>query len=223
MDTETFIGVYMAELGKAFNDMTNPKLLLKNVMAATDVMISNEDYLTNEEVFMKEFERLTEGEIQVYKERFDSFYAKEFDNVKKAAMELPLIRECIKLLKEKHYDMAIATNPIFPQMAIHKRIEWSGLKKEDFSYISCYECCHYCKPSIHFYEEVLSELGKKPEQCIVVGNDVQEDLIAAKLGLQTFLITDNMINREDGKIESTYIGTYEDFYRFIQDIAVCSK
>ncbi|MGE5678168.1 MAG: HAD family hydrolase [Pseudomonadota bacterium] len=218
MDTQTFIDTYFHELGKAFSDITHPKLLLKNVIAATDEMISNQDYITNEEVFMKEFNRLIDGDMSVYMNRFDNFYNTQFDNVKRSTSSLPLISECIKLLKEKNYTAAIATNPIFPQVAIHKRIEWSGLNISDFSHITSYEGCHYCKPYVQFYQEILDVMGKKPEQCIMVGNDVQEDLVAGKLGMQTFLITNNMINRENEKIESTYTGTYEDFYRFVQGI-----
>lgn len=218
MDTQTFIDTYFRELCRVFSDITNPKALAESVMRATETMIDNVEPITNEEVFVKEFSRLVDGDIDKYMERFDSFYDNQFDSIKKATYELPFISECIRMLKSKNYTTAIATNPIFPRKAIHKRIEWSGLDIRDFSHITSYECCHYCKPNIQFYEEVLSVLDKRPEQCIMVGNDVQEDLIAAKLGMQTFLIKDNMINRNNEKIEATYSGSYNDFYKFVQDI-----
>ena len=40
----------------------------------------------------------------------------------------------------------------------------------------------------------------------MVGNDVQEDLIAGELGIETYLITDYLIDRNNGDIESTYKG-----------------
>jgi hypothetical protein len=52
----------------------------------------------------------------------------------------------------------------------------------------------------------------------MVGNDVQEDLIAGKIGIKTFLIKDYMIHRTEEEIISDYIGSYEDFYKFVEEL-----
>ena len=52
----------------------------------------------------------------------------------------------------------------------------------------------------------------------MVGNDVQEDLVAGDLGIETYLITNYMINRNNEEINSTYQGTYEDFYKFVKEL-----
>ena len=57
----------------------------------------------------------------------------------------------------------------------------------------------------------------------MVGNDVQEDLVAGNLGIETYLITNYMINRNNEEIESTYQGTYEDFYEFVKGLDEVSK
>ena len=36
-----------------------------------------------------------------------------------------------------------------------------------------------------------------PEQCLMVGNDVGEDMVAEVLGMQVFLLTDCMINKQN--------------------------
>jgi hypothetical protein len=46
------------------------------------------------------------------------------------------------------------------------------------------------------------------------GYDVQEDLVAGKLGIKTFLIRDNIIHRTDEQIYADYIGYYDDFLNF---------
>ena len=56
----------------------------------------------------------------------------------------------------------------------------------------------------------------------MVGNDVQEDLVAEKLGIETYLITNYMINRDNEEIRSTYKGTYEDFYEFVKGLEAVS-
>jgi FMN phosphatase YigB (HAD superfamily) len=128
------------------------------------------------------------------------------------------MKESVKILKDKGYDIIIATNPLFPQKAIHHRVNWAGFNPEEFLYISTFEQNHYCKPQINYYKEVLEHTGKDAKDCIMVGNDVQEDLIASKLGMKTYLITDNLLHRTEEEIQSDYIGTYEDFLNFVKEL-----
>jgi len=218
MNMDKFIHIYFSELSLLLKDMIEPEQLAKYIWKATDDMVKNTDYKTNEEVFMESFSKLATGSMEDYKKRFDSFYDSEFKKTKEATFALPIIKECISLLKVKGYTLAIATNPLFPAKAIYHRIQWAGLNPEDFSYISSYEHNHYCKPNIHFYKEVLNDIKKLPEQCMMVGNDVQEDLVALKLGIKTFLITDHLIHRNEEPIETTYCGNYEDFYKLVQEL-----
>ena len=46
---------------------------------------------------------------------------------------------------------------------------------------------------------MLDKLGVRPENCLMVGNDVQEDMLPAReLGMEVFLLTPCLIDREDG-------------------------
>lgn len=218
LDMEKFTEIYFHEMGNMFKDMIEPKLLVRHIWTATEEMVRNTEYKTNEEVFMEKFGQLIGGDIGKYRERFDSFYDTLFHKTRESANSLTLIRECIEMLKDKNYTLVIATNPLFPRKAIHHRIDWAGLDLKDFVYVTSYEDNHYCKPQLHYYREILDLIGKKPEQCMMVGNDVQEDLVAGKLGLKTFLIKNHLIHRTQEPIESTYEGYYEDFYAFVKGL-----
>ena len=218
LDMEKFIKIYFYEMGHMFKDMIDPELLAKYIWTATSEMVDNTEYKTNEEVFMDRFSKLIDGDISMYKKRFDCFYDTMFHKTKEAAESQSLIIESIAMLKNKNYKLVVATNPMFPRKAIHHRIEWAGLDLKDFEYITSYEDNHYCKPQTEFYAEVLEVIGKRPEQCLMVGNDVQEDLIALKLGIKTFLIKNHMIHRTEEAIISTYEGNYEDFYSFVKEL-----
>ena len=198
--------------------MIEPKKLVECVWTAAKAMVVNTGNKSNEEVFMDEFSKQIDGDIGLYKERFDRFYDEGFLKLKEAAVDVPAMRESVKILKEKGYNLVIATNPVFPLKSILHRIRWAGFEPEQFSYISCYENNHYCKPQIEFYEEVLKNIGKRPEQCIMVGNDVQEDLVAGQLGMDTYLIEDYMIHRTDEEIKATYRGSYQDFFDFVMKL-----
>lgn len=223
LNMERFTEIYFSEMGYMFRDIIDPKLLVKYIWTATEEMVRNTEYKTNEEVFMKRFAELVGGDISKYIERFDNFYDTVYHKTREAVEDQSLMKECVEILKKKNYKLVVATNPLFPRKAIHNRIEWAGLDLKDFIYITCYEDNHYCKPQLHFYREVLEAIGKKPEQCLMVGNDVQEDLVALKLGMKTFLIKNYMIHRTQDEIDSTYQGNYEDFYNFVKNAPIVSS
>lgn len=222
LDMQKFTDIYFHEIECMFKDMIDPKLLCKYIWAATKEMVANTEYKTNEDVFMNKFSELIGGDITKYMERFDNFYDTLFHETRAAVQEQSIIRESIAILKEKNYNLVVATNPLFPRKAIYHRIEWAGLDLKDFIYVTSYEDNHYCKPQLHFYREVLDIIGKKPEQCMMVGNDVQEDIIARDIGIETFLIKNYMIHRTKEAIKSTYEGNYEDFYDFVKKLAPVS-
>jgi FMN phosphatase YigB (HAD superfamily) len=220
MDADRFEKVYFNEMAGVFTDLISPKELVANIWASTKNMVANLEYRTNEEVFMEDFEKRIAGDIKTYQTRFDAFYDHEYLKAEKTVFKQPLMKKSVSLLKEKGYQVVVATNPLFPLKAIHHRIRWAGFTPEDFSYISCYEYNHYCKPQLKYYEEILENIGKKPKECLMVGNDVQEDLVAGKLGLKTFFIKDYMLHRTNEEICSDYMGSYEDFYRFVKELPV---
>ena len=44
------------------------------------------------------------------------------------------------------------------------------------------------KPNPRYYADILAEIGLRGEDCLMVGNDTKEDLVAAELGFDTFLL-----------------------------------
>ncbi len=219
LDLDKFTQRYFEEMTHKFSDLIEPKLLVKYIWAATEVMVNNLEPRRNEEVFMEKFGQLiTVEELPVYQQRFDEFYDQGFLKVRDSVVDSPEMQKSVRILKDKGYKLVIATNPLFPRKAIYHRIEWAGFKPADFEYVSYYEQNQYCKPQIQYYQEILQAIGKTPEECMMVGNDVQEDLIAGTLGLKTFLITDYMIHRTKEPIQSTYQGKSPDFLKFVEKL-----
>ncbi|WP_304942737.1 HAD family hydrolase [Vallitalea guaymasensis] len=218
LEEQKFVKTYFDEMHKVFEDIIEKEIFVKYVWTATDFMRKNEEHKTNMEIFMNKFEELVGDEIDEYKNRFDDFYDRGFLEVEKAVSKNDYSVKCINMLRNKGYTVVLATNPLFPLKAIHHRINWAGLKETDFHHITSYETSHFCKPCVNYYEEILSCINKKPEECIMVGNDVQEDLVAGELGLETFLLENHIINRDEADINCTYRGKYEDLYRFVENL-----
>ena len=215
MDMKLFEILYFEGLTKMFSNIIDPKGLVSLIWASTKVMISNTENITNEAVFMTDLGKRIGEDLTVYQEKFDKYYETEFHKVKESTREVQCMKDSIYLLRTKGYKIVIATNPLFPKSAIHTRIRWAGFEPNEFDYVSTFETNHYCKPQIKYYQEVLKDINKSAEECIMVGNDVQEDLIVKTLGVKTYLITDNILHRTVEDIVTDYKGTYKDFYKFV--------
>jgi len=218
LNMERFVQLYFGEMDQYFADLIDLKQLTRKIWEATDRMVASTDERTNETVFMEHFGSLIDGDLTVYQKRLNDYYDVGFLKTRGATETQPAMVTAVKLLKTKGYDLIVATNPIFPEKAIHHRIRWSGFEPDDFTYISSYEHNHFCKPQPHFYREILRETAKKPEQCLMVGNDAQEDLVAGETGIRTYLITDYLIDRSAGSYKTDYQGTYGDFLAFVQGL-----
>jgi FMN phosphatase YigB (HAD superfamily) len=213
IDSAAFERLYFEALASRFTDMYSPVEFTKLIWDATKAMVANKEHITNKTAFMNAMGAVVTTRLPEMQKRFDAFYGDGFDAVRAAVLDNKPIREAVATLKTKGYDLAIATNPLFPRKAVEKRIEWTGLKRVDFVYVSSFEDNHYCKPHVEFYLEVLGQLGKQPKECLMVGNDPFEDTIASKTGIKTYLITNHSIARAHS-IPADYQGKYEDFLDF---------
>ena len=218
IDMDSFMKIYMEELGLFFKGVIAPETLKKALWSGVHDMVKNDGGMTNQEVFIRKFCSLVERDRDELTNMFERFYKSSYLNTRTSVSDIPLIRESVAELKARGYQMIIATNPVYPREAIDRRIEWAGFYPDDFIYISSYENSHFCKPSTEFYREILEHTGKTPGQCIMVGNDVQEDLAASDLGMQTYLIRDFIIHRGKDEPVCTYSGDYEDFHLFVKKL-----
>ena len=214
MDQELFIKEYFQQLVQHFaSSDLDPKQLVKAVNYGTQAMMQNDGTITNEVCFWNTFSNILGSQSKELEPQFHTFYETSFQNAKISTKQNSTASNLIELLKSKGYDIIIATNPLFPKVATHSRIKWAGLNVDDFTHITTYETSSFCKPNPFYYSEILSMYGKKPEDCMMVGNDVDEDMCAKEIGMACYLITDCLINKSDVNIDSFSHGTLDDFYR----------
>ncbi len=210
MDQDIFVKTYFGLLAKKLAHYGyEPDKLIQSVWAGTSAMIKNDGKHSNEERFWKTFAETYGVDAKKDIEVFDDFYRNEFAGVKEVCGYQPKAAETIHKLKEKGLRVALATNPLFPQIATQNRIRWAGLEPEEFEFYTTYETSRYCKPNLNYYEDILEQLNVEPQECLMVGNDVSEDMIAEKLGMKVFLLTDCLINKEQKDISVYPSGSFE--------------
>ena len=196
-----------------------PNLLVKTIWAGMSAMVKNDGRKTNEDVFWERASEIQGKDIRKDEPLFEQFYRLEFDKVKASCGYAPQAAETVRKIKEMGYRVALATNPVFPAIATQKRIAWTGLCKDDFELVTTYENSRHCKPNTAYYEDVLAALGVRAEDCLMVGNDVEEDMVAQELGMQVFLLTDCIINRSGKDISAYPNGSFSELIEFIQNIS----
>lgn len=221
MDQEVFIKAYFGGVSsKLANHGYEHKELIQTIWRGTEAMLKNDGKLTNEEVFWNVFKNKYGEQCINDMIHFDKFYEENFDDIKAVCGFNPMSADVVHALKEKGIRVILATNPIFPSIATQKRIAWAGLLPEDFELFTTYENICYSKPNLKYYEEVLNRTGLKAEECLMVGNDVSDDMVAEKLGMKVFLLTDCLINNDNN--DTTYYpkGNFMDLNRYIDTLCV---
>lgn len=218
MDQDAFVNTYMRLLAAKMAPYGyEPKKLVQAVWQGTGAMVRNDGARTNEEVFWASFSGVYGPGVVKDLPLFDEFYASEFAGARTACGFAPEAAEVIALLKERGIQRVLATNPVFPAVATRQRIRWAGLQPEDFALVTTYENSSHCKPDPDYYREILDKLGKAPEQCVMVGNDVTEDMVAGTLGMKVFLLTPCLINKDGADISRWSHGGFGELKAFLLD------
>ena len=219
MDMNEFIKAYFGGLARRLAPHGyEPQKLVDAIWKGTAAMVKNDGATTNEDRFWQGFEAAYGKPARQDEPLFAAFYREDFDNVRTSCGYTPAAREMIDTIKACGLRTALATNPIFPAMATERRIAWAGLSTSDFELYTTYENSHFCKPNPEYYREVMNTLGVCPEECLMVGNDVEEDMIAQKLGAQVFLLTDCLINKNGVDIAAYPNGSWDKLLAYIKEL-----
>ena len=219
MDQEEFIKAYLGLLGKRLVPKGYEFEKFGKVMwAGVGAMVKNDGTCTNEERFWKVFTEAFGERAVEDKPYIDEFYHGEFNKALAVCGFHKSAKEVVELVKELGKLPVLATNPLFPHTATENRMRWAGLEPEMFAAYTTYEDCHYCKPNPKYYLELLEKLGLKPEECMMVGNDFDEDVVPTEaLGMKTFLLTDCLINKKGTDISNYPQGDFEALKKYIEE------
>lgn len=196
----------------------DPENFTKWLWTSTGAMIQNQGEETNDAVFWKHFSALSGKPFRCDEAVSLEFYEKDFQKIRDCCGFHPLAAETVSQLKEAGYMVILATNPLFPAVATLSRIRWAGLSPEDFTWITTYENASYCKPNLNYYREILEKLDLKAGDCAMVGNDVEEDMVAGELGMKTFLLTDCLINKYSRDISCYSHGGFPELLQWLREL-----
>lgn len=216
MDNDAFTKGYFKLLAaKMAPHGYEPKQLVDAIWAGTAAMVKNDGTHSNEEAFWKKFASIYGEQVLVDKPLFDEFYQIDFQEARALCGVNLKAAEAVRYAKELGMRVALATNPIFPAVATESRIRWAGLEPENFELYTTYENIGFCKPNPDYYREIARRLNVSPAECLMVGNDVTEDMVAEETGMRVFLLTDCLINKERKDISAYPRGSFLQLAEYI--------
>lgn len=219
MDTDAFMKIYFGNMARHLAPYGyEPKTLIDSIWDGTACMVRNDGSVTNDVRFWNRFAEIYGEGSREHMSLIDDFYNNGFLAAETACKKNPAAAETVAELKKEGYRLALATNPIFPAVATRHRMRWAGVKEEDFEWVTWYENSCHAKPNPAYYQDCLERLGLPAEEVLMVGNDVGEDMIAAKLGMKVFLLTDCLLNPKNLDISAYPQGSFAELMEYIRGL-----
>lgn len=226
VDMDTFLQAYFKALGKyAAEHGQEPKQFTDALNKGVFAMIKEEGG-RNDERFWQTFCAvlgIDESEMPAYEQLMEGFYNTAFDELGALITPTPESAQVVNLLREKGYRLYLTTMPLFPRIAVEKRVQWAGCDPQAFERITTYDNSTSTKPHLEYYRENVEAIGLKPEEILMVGNNTREDLSAMQLGLDGYLVTDWLLNPDGFDIDSVKHGSMADFLKFVEGLPKCEN
>lgn len=215
-DMDTFLPGYFSLLGEHASRYLPHDTFMTELMTSTQAMIKNTDpALSNRDVFWQLFAQRTGLDSDELEQFFDQFYREQFMQLESRTEKRPFATKLVQHCLDNNLDVVVATNPLFPLVAVEARLQWAGLPVDqyDFALVTAYENMHATKPSPAYYQEILQKIECAPENALMVGNDWENDIVPAhKIGLPTFWLAPKEAV-PPSRIERNYRGTsLQDLY-----------
>lgn len=219
IDLDFFYKHYVREAGARFAHLIPANVFVEALMRSTLEMISNLDPgVTNHQAFAQAFSRRVGLPWEEIWPVFEEFYRNEFRNLKALVPENPDARLVVEGVVRSGWQIVLATNPLFPEDAIRERMRWVNVEDLPWRHITTLDNMHFCKPHVEYYREILDTLDLDPRSCVMVGNDIEEDMVAGKLGIRTFLVEDFLIERGGSGLKPDGRGKLRDLLSFLHGL-----
>ena len=212
-----FLGPMVEEIHHFFRDSLDMDLFREGLFGGTEALMVNSrnDGETNMDGFNRVFAHITGMETPDIEKRFRQFYSDVFPTLSRYGKPVSGAEQFVSKAAAKGYTLCLATNPIFPVSAVMERLRWSGVDPAHFCFIPGLENMSTCKPGVEYYFELARILDADPSKCLMVGNDMEQDLPASRLGMGTFLVAGSVVSRGQTKLVPDARGSLGDLARML--------
>jgi len=189
---DTFIPAYFGALKAFVAGVVEPGRFIEELLKATRAMDGNDGTgPSNEEVFAAAFYPALGVPRDEMEPLLARFYNEAFPRLEPLTGRRPAAPKIVEWARGQSLQVVIATNPLFPRTAIEQRMAWGGVGVGLFDYelVTCYENSHATKSSPAYFREIVDFLGRRPEECLMVGDNWGWDVVCAgRAGIPSYWI-----------------------------------
>jgi len=214
LDINLFIKDYLKGLSACVAHILPPNKFIPHLMKISRAMEQNDGTDTNENVFKKSFFPFMGHPQEEIEPIFMKFYEQEFPKLRHIAKKKPDARTLMEKVFNQGYDVVIATTPLLPKIAIEERLEWAGIVDFPYKLITSYENMKATKPNLLYFKQILNVIDQPANSCLMVG-DEHKDMVAANLGIHTFLVPSPETNIDPSTPKPNFEGTLLDLMDLI--------
>jgi FMN phosphatase YigB (HAD superfamily) len=207
-----FLGPMVHAMHGCFDELLSRDTFTEGLFRGIEEIMENSrpQGETNQDGFTSTFSALTGVSPEEVVRRFDRFYSDVFPTLNGHARPRDGADQFVRKASERGYRLVLATNPIFPTTAVIERLGWADVDPGMFEFIPGLETMGSCKPQVEYFLELADRAGVSPTACLMIGNDVQQDLPAAEAGMDTFLVEGHLVDRGTGGTAPDATGSLEE-------------
>lgn len=193
----SFVPAYFQALAAELTPHIAPEKMFRALISGTHQMSESEDFSrTLESVFNADFFPRLNIPREELEPAIENFYDNFFPSLSNLTSQRPDAKPFIDWAFAKGYRIAIATDPLLPRKATYHRLRWAGFEPGQFELVSTFDHFHFSKMHPAYYAEVLGRMGWPDGPVLMVGNDMERDILPAqKLGLKTYHVDEESASR----------------------------
>ncbi len=212
---DSFIPAYFKKLAGHMAPHVPPDKFINALLKSTQTMYgSTSTDRTLEQVFSENFYPELGTSQEKLAGEIDRFYDEIFPTLSGLTKPRPEAVELVDWAFSKGWNVAVATDPLFPRKAIDHRLRWAGLppEKYPFTLVSDFQNFHFAKASVAYYPEFLAKMNWVDGPLLMVGDSLERDVIPSQQAGVPIYWLDNSGTKRDG-IES---GWYRDLVSYLE-------
>ena len=187
-DLDRFVSRYLELVEVYFRDHYNSKMIPNWILEGTEKMLHNQGEVTNREIFLNYFSKRTGLSEEDIWQRFMNFYENDFNQLEKIIVQNPEARKFLESAKKAGFALTIATQPVFPEIAIRQRLRWAGLDHIEFDLVTDINFMKSCKPYPSYFKQILRILNVDSTDCLMIGDDPVNDMASSEVGIDNYYL-----------------------------------
>jgi len=214
VDLKRFVPEYLKLLASTVSHLVRQSKFISKLLIASEAVNKNDGSKTNEEVFETTFFPSIGYTREEINPLFDKFYEDDFSKLRQYTRQKPAARRVMEYVFKKDYVVVIATTPLLPETAMRQRLQWAGVGDFPYRLITTIENSYSNKPNLSYYQSIIDYIDVPAEKCLMVGDEAK-DMVAANLGIKTYLVKSDNTEMTPDVPEPNYRGTLADLEQLL--------